>query len=282
MSDGQRPVPAGEQAGGQPVHGPPGGGRLPRSGVRIISSSDGWPAPAGERSRARWSRVRRILLMTGAFVLLGAVALAGTGFTWTPYPGSRGPAGGVAVAGASLGPPGASPAGGGAAETRDQRAARRRLERRLAGIGPRGTYIVIDSANNRLWVRRGDEILVDAVVSTGSGLVLRQVDADRSWTFDTPRGMHRIHRREEDPVWIKPDWAFLEEGEPVPGLLSERYDYGALGEYGLYFGDGYIIHGTLYENLLGRSVSHGCIRVGREDLRRVWQLAPLGTPVIVY
>ena len=29
-----------------------------------------------------------------------------------------------------------------------------------------------------------------------------------------------------------------------------------------------MIHGTLYERLLGRAVSHGCIRVGRDDLRQ--------------
>jgi L,D-transpeptidase YbiS len=43
-----------------------------------------------------------------------------------------------------------------------------------------------------------------------------------------------------------------------------------------------MIHGTLYERLLGRPVSHGCIRLGREPLREVWKHAPLGTPVYIY
>jgi L,D-transpeptidase YbiS len=43
-----------------------------------------------------------------------------------------------------------------------------------------------------------------------------------------------------------------------------------------------MIHGTLYERLLGRAVSHGCIRVGRDDLREVWAHANVGTQVFIY
>jgi L,D-transpeptidase YbiS len=43
-----------------------------------------------------------------------------------------------------------------------------------------------------------------------------------------------------------------------------------------------MIHGTLYERLLGRSVSHGCIRVGREDLRNIYSAAALGTPIFIF
>jgi L,D-transpeptidase YbiS len=83
-------------------------------------------------------------------------------------------------------------------------------------------------------------------------------------------------------VWRKPDWAFVEEGQPIPTKAAERFEYGTLGEYALYFGNGYMIHGTLYERLLGRSVTHGCIRLGRDDLRKVWAMVPVGTPIFVY
>ena len=43
-----------------------------------------------------------------------------------------------------------------------------------------------------------------------------------------------------------------------------------------------MIHGTLYERLLGRSVSHGCIRVGRDDLRQVYRAASVGTPIFIF
>ena len=250
----------------------------------------GLGAPPLEAPRRRRRRRRlRTLWIAAMVVTLGAIGLAGTGYTWSPYPGSPGSRRPPVLAGAPS--PGSDPgvdASGAPAGTpipsegRRERAERRRLLNALNRIGPGRAYIVVDSANNRLWVRRGEKILLEAVVSTGSGLVLEQVDAGRTWTFDTPKGMYRIHRRAVNPVWVKPDWAFLEEGEPAPASVSERYDYGSLGEYGLYFGDSYIIHGTLYENLLGRSVSHGCIRVGRDNLRRIWELAPAGTPVILF
>jgi L,D-transpeptidase YbiS len=43
-----------------------------------------------------------------------------------------------------------------------------------------------------------------------------------------------------------------------------------------------MIHGTLYERLLGRSVSHGCIRVGRDDLRKIYRAASVGTPIFIF
>jgi hypothetical protein len=41
------------------------------------------------------------------------------------------------------------------------------------------------------------------------------------------------------------------------------------------------IHGTNRPSLLGRRVSNGCIRVSNAVIRRVWRLAPTGTPVRV-
>jgi L,D-transpeptidase ErfK/SrfK len=100
--------------------------------------------------------------------------------------------------------------------------------------------------------------------------------------FDTPRGSFEVLSRAENPVWRKPDWAFVEEGQPIPKNPGDRLDYGSLGEYALYFGNGFMIHGTLYERLLGRAVSHGCIRVGRDDLRKVWAASRLGTHIYIY
>jgi L,D-transpeptidase YbiS len=91
-----------------------------------------------------------------------------------------------------------------------------------------------------------------------------------------------VIRKAEDPVWTKPDWAFVEEGKAVPDKWSERRDYDTLGDYALYLGDGYMIHGTLYQRYLGRAITHGCIRLGDEDLERVYRSAPVGTPVLIF
>jgi lipoprotein-anchoring transpeptidase ErfK/SrfK len=47
-------------------------------------------------------------------------------------------------------------------------------------------------------------------------------------------------------------------------------------------GDGVIgIHGTSADWSVGHAVSHGCIRLHNRDIARLYQLVPLGTPVLV-
>jgi len=157
-----------------------------------------------------------------------------------------------------------------------------RLERRLAATVPSGTYIVIDRTHNEFSLRRGEETMLDALCSAGSGGRLADPNGDREWVFATPRGRFEVLRKLRNPAWRRPDWSFIESGEPIPDDPGDRIEYGALGEFALDFGDGYLIHGTLYERLLGRSVSHGCIRLGRDDLREVYASARVGTPIYIY
>lgn len=219
---------------------------------------------AAEAAAASAPRPRRrgrvALILCAAGLLAALVAAAGTGFSYQPL----------------------TPAALAAATRESSSGHGERLERSLARIAPKGVYIVIDSGANKIYVRRGKEIVLEADCSTGSGLYLKLVDGGRSWTFDTPQGQFEVLHRTEYPMWKKPDWAFLEEGKPVPTNEADRFEAGVLGEYGLYFGDGYLIHGTLYERLLGQSVTHGCIRVGREPLRQIWKMCPLGTPIFIY
>ena len=158
------------------------------------------------------------------------------------------------------------------------------LDRRLLRLAPRSPYIVIDTVRNRLYLKRGAQVLRDSICSTGSGKVLEDPAGGRSWTFSTPRGEFHVTNRLENPLWRKPDWAFIEENEPVPTKEDavERFEEGALGEYALAFGDGYLIHGTLYTRLLGRSVTHGCIRLGPIDLKSIYDQSPLRTTIYVF
>ena len=173
-------------------------------------------------------------------------------------------------------------ASGGAKELDKFRSGARQERLRLAALAPSSVYIVVDTGQNRLYVKRGDKVLHEAVCSTWSGGLLEDPESGRQWTFKTPRGSFHVVRKVEDPVWTKPDWAFVEEGKPVPDKWSERRDPNTLGDYALYIGDGYMIHGTLYQRYLGRSVTHGCVRLGDEDLDRVYHLTPVGTPVFIF
>jgi len=167
-------------------------------------------------------------------------------------------------------------------EIRDLDSKAKRARRSVAGMVPGSVYVVIDTAQNKLYLKKRDKVLHEALCSTGSGGLLKDPNADRQWVFETPRGSFRVIRKAEDPVWTKPDWAFVEEGKSVPDDWSERRDYDTLGDYALYLGDGYMIHGTLYQRYLGRAITHGCVRLGDEDLERVYRAAPLGTKVFIF
>jgi len=157
-----------------------------------------------------------------------------------------------------------------------------RAAERLQALRPRGRYIVIDSHRNRLRVFEDDVMQLDAVCSTGSGTVLVHPSGKKVWTFDTPLGERRVIRKVRNPVWSKPDWAFIEEGFQPPKDPSLRVDTNSLGDYALYLGDGYIIHGTLFQTLLGQGVTHGCVRLGDKDLEYVYGAIPVGARVYLY
>jgi L,D-transpeptidase YbiS len=233
----------------------------------------GWPVTQEVRRRRLTIALpvagrRKPLFVAGGLLLLLACALAGTGFDYERLPPPR----------VSLAPP----------DDLDRDLSRlrnenKKLERTLAAQVPSGVHLVINQTHNRLYVRRGDKTIHEAVCSAGSGMVLNEPTGQkRTWVFDTPRGRFRVLYKVENPVWKKPDWAFIEEGKPLPRRADERIEYGVLGEYALHFGNGYMIHGTLYERMLGRSVTHGCIRLGKEDLRTVYRVTPPGTPIYIF
>jgi L,D-transpeptidase YbiS len=164
-----------------------------------------------------------------------------------------------------------------------------RLKKRVAGLQkkyelttPRLPYLIVDTSENRIHVMKGDNQLHEGVCSTGSYIWLKAAD-QRQWIFHTPRGMFQIRGKKEFPVWKKPDWAFIEDGLPVPSPdAPERYEYGVLGDYALELGDGYLIHGTLYKRMLGMPVTHGCVRLDDADLRVVYKNLQIGSKVFIY
>ena len=158
----------------------------------------------------------------------------------------------------------------------------RSMWRQIQGHAGTEPYLVVDTEANWLYVRRDDEVLLKTMISTGSGRKLEE-QGGRKWTFTTPKGVFTILRKEENPVWYKPDWAFVEDNLPVPPPASpKRFVRGMLGKYALSIGGSYKIHGTPYRKLLGQAVSHGCIRVSDEDMERLYQLVSKGTTVYIY
>jgi hypothetical protein len=156
------------------------------------------------------------------------------------------------------------------------------LNYKLRNYTPYQSYLVVNTANNTFKLMKNGRTIREGICSTGSYTILTAGE-NQKWVFETPRGELRVLGKEKSPVWVKPDWAFIEEGLPVPppGHHS-RYERGVLGDYKLMLGRGYLIHGTLYKRFLGMAVTHGCIRMGDDDLEAVYKNLQIGSKVFIY
>ncbi len=100
--------------------------------------------------------------------------------------------------------------------------------------------------------------------------------------WNTPLGKTRIVDKTRNPVWrppasIKAEHA--EKGEILPDVFPAGPD-NPLGLYALRLGiPGYLIHSTNKPYGVGMRVSHGCIRMYPEDIKKLFPMIPVGTPV---
>jgi L,D-transpeptidase ErfK/SrfK len=100
--------------------------------------------------------------------------------------------------------------------------------------------------------------------------------------WETPPGQFHVEEMVEHPDFLKFDTT------AVPPRVIKRIPPGPtnpLGErwIGFAHGEGWTIgiHGTPNPELLGRAVSHGCIRMRNADVIRVYDRVQVGTTVIV-
>ncbi|HEV7767678.1 MAG TPA: L,D-transpeptidase family protein [Thermoanaerobaculia bacterium] len=185
--------------------------------------------------------------------------------------------------------------------------------------------ITVSTTENKVYARRNGELVFEAICSTGSNSTLTTNTGTK--VFRTPIGRFRIQSREEKPMWVPPDWHYVEEaqknglgivhlqrGQNIGGLTvsgTEVFDNGVpvengklivrggavvippvgtrprqfpdvLGTHRLNLGDGYALHGTQAVSQLGRSVSHGCVRLHNDDIARLYEMASVGDEVIIY
>lgn len=143
-------------------------------------------------------------------------------------------------------------------------------------------YCVIDLFSQTLYLKKGERIVREFKISGGSGKSLIS-PWGKEWRFFTPKGVLKVLRKIKEPVWYKPDWAFIEEKKPIPPKNSPlRRVKGMLGDYALDLGGGIMLHGTPYEHLLGQPVTHGCIRLDKEGIKMLYDSLKLGAKVYIY
>ncbi|HEY6010458.1 MAG TPA: L,D-transpeptidase family protein [Nitrospirota bacterium] len=143
-------------------------------------------------------------------------------------------------------------------------------------------YIVVDTESSRLQLRQGTDVVHAAKCGSGSRSALAE-ETGRSWQFETPLGSFTVLGTERNPVWIRPDWSYVEENMPVPAANDpDRIVRDVLGKYALLLGNAYKIHGTKWTNLLGTHFTHGCVSLGDDDLELVYKSVKVGTRVYLY
>ncbi len=129
------------------------------------------------------------------------------------------------------------------------------------------TYLTVDRSTFQLKLWKNLELAKTYTVALGAA------------GYDTPSGLYTIQSKQVDPVWTVPnsDWAGDMAGQVVPGgspenPLKARW-LGVNGAVG--------IHGTSESGSLGSAASHGCIRMGVDDVIDLYDRVDVGTPVYI-
>jgi L,D-transpeptidase ErfK/SrfK len=102
--------------------------------------------------------------------------------------------------------------------------------------------------------------------------------------WKTPEGRTKVTQKTKDPTWTPPLSVRREhekEGDPLPAKVPPGPD-NPLGRHAMRLGwPTYLIHGTNKPYGVGMRASAGCIRLYPEDIAEVFELLPVGTPVMI-
>lgn len=132
---------------------------------------------------------------------------------------------------------------------------------RASAVAPYRVHsrIVVDLSQRRLRLFRSGKMALETSVAVGSPAT------------PTPRGHYFVNQR-----YVLPDGS----GPFGPHALGISAHSEALQHTWVENGP-IAIHGTNEPQSIGQAASHGCIRVANDVIRRLFPLAPAGTPVIV-
>lgn len=102
--------------------------------------------------------------------------------------------------------------------------------------------------------------------------------------WSTPLGTYEVLSRAQDPSWHPPASVRREHeeaGDPLPAVVPPGPD-NPLGRHAVRLNNPvYLLHGTNKPAGVGMRVSHGCIRLYPEDIERLFDDLPPGTPVVM-
>ena len=94
-------------------------------------------------------------------------------------------------------------------------------------------------------------------------------------------GNARVEGKFVRPAWAAPA-SIRRENPRLPRVIPGGSPNNPMGAAALTLRGGeYAIHGTNHPELIGGFVSHGCIRMYNADIRELYRLVDVGTPVVV-
>lgn len=154
---------------------------------------------------------------------------------------------------------------------------KRQLTARVAEVAPQRT-------EDDIWASSGTVVTVAREGTTVR--VFKRGKLDKTYRvavgepkYPTPAGQFTVQTKQENPVWNVPnsDWAGDLAGQTIPGgdprnpLIARWIGFnGAVG-----------FHGTKSIDSLGRSASHGCVRMSPGDVIDLYKRVDIGTTVYV-
>jgi lipoprotein-anchoring transpeptidase ErfK/SrfK len=154
------------------------------------------------------------------------------------------------------------------------------LDLPLALVHRQGRQLVLERSQRRLLLLEDGAVLDQFPVAVGRP----------GW--ETPLGSFAVLEKVPNPIWQHPQQPHVQIGAGASNPLGSRWigfwrdcnlrkpwqgqrplavpSCGSIG-----------FHGTPQRGSVGRAVSHGCVRLYDEDVRRLYDLVEVGTPVTV-
>jgi hypothetical protein len=107
-------------------------------------------------------------------------------------------------------------------------------------------------------------------------LIMVYIDEKTLYLFENDKCIKKYPIASGKPGWPSPigEWRIVEKSQWGKGFggrwLGLNVKWGTYG-----------IHGTRNESSIGRSASHGCIRMYNKDIKELYSIVPIGTAVVI-
>ena len=132
-----------------------------------------------------------------------------------------------------------------------------------ASASPMPSRLVVDLSDRRVYVFNRERQVASYALAIGQ----------KGW--ETPTGKFQVIQMQQNPQWV----------HPITGEVVRSGPKNPLGKRWIGFwtdGHGQIgFHGTAQEQLIGRAVSHGCLRMRNQDVEALYKQVQIGTPIVV-